>query len=960
MNRSGLWLLPVVAAALGLTLMILASGQAVLAEPRSADLARPPGSSLSRAGSTGDADMAGEQHAQQVLLNLPLRFIPNPGLDDPAVQYTVRGAGPTLFFTEKGVVFASSSALKEAAKDALVRLRFHGASPRPSVEGLAAMEGVANFFLGNDPSQWQVNVPTYAAVAYRNLYPGIDLIYRGTNGHLKSEFLVAPGADPSAIEMRYSGVNEIRLREDGALLLDTVLGELIETAPLIYQEIDGVRHEIPGRYVLLAGHRVAFRIGAYDPHLPLIIDPTLAYSSFLGDTGFEVANGITIDSTGNMYVAGDSGLSGSGTPCSIDSTKDAFVTKIIYAGGVYTYSYLTLLGGSAEEYGGEVDLDAEGNVYVSGYTCSSNFPNPNAIQPTYGGQGDAFLAKLVEHNGSTTLEYSTYLGGSALDLAWGGLAVAEDGTAVLAGQTSSDNFPTHRPIQASRSGSNDAFVTSIISTTGGLVYAYSTFLGGTSYDEALDVALDTAGNAHVTGYTWSSNFPTHNAFQPSYGGGSGDAFVTKIISTGTSYAYDYSTYLGGDGTGVWEQGHGIAIDKEGNAYVTGYTGSSTFPTRNAIQPSYGGGNEDAFVTKIISTGTAYDYAFSTYLGGDSGETGDGIALDSDGNIYVVGRTSSSDFPTHSPIQTDTIGWDVFLTKIISSTGVYTYDYSTYLGGDSTDYGLDLTVDAHGTAYLVGLTYSSNFPTENPTEPTYGGSGDGFVAIVRRFVVQSGHKWHDQDADGLWDDGEPGLPGWAIQAYDYDTAALVAEVTTGAEGYYEFSLLPGTYEFREVCPAGWHQSWPEPLDDVCGSGVYTATLSSSDAPHVDQDFGNYQYITASGHKWFDRDEDGLWDEDEPGLPSWVIQAYDHDTTELVTSDTTGTDGSYQFSLPPGTYEFREVCQARWYQSQPAPTDNACGSGIYVDTLISGDEAHTDMDFGNYRHLLYLPLVYRNFP
>ena len=960
MKRSALWLLPIGATALGVILAILASSQPVLAGAGSVELVHPPGSTLSRASPKGNEGIAAQQHARQVLLDLPLRFIPNPGLDDPGVRYTVRGAGPSLFFTEKGVVFASSSTLKDAATNTLARLQFRGANQQPTIEGRALMEGVANFFLGNDPAEWHVNVPTYAAVAYRSLYPGIDLVYRGTYGHLKSEFLVAPGADPSAIEMRYSGVSEIRLRQDGALLLDTVLGELIESAPLIYQEVEGVRHEIPGSYLLLDGHRVTFRIGAYNPRLPLIIDPTLAYSSFIGDSGFEVANGITIDSVGNMYVVGDSGIAGSGSPCSIDPSKDAFVTKLIYASGVYTYSYFTLLGGSAEEYGGEVDLDAEGNVYVSGYTCSSDFPTPNAIQSTYGGSGDAFLAKFIEHNGSTTLEYSTYLGGSALDLAWGGLAVAEDGTAVLAGQTNSGNFPTHRPLQASLSGSDDAFVTSIISTTGGLAYVYSTFLGGSYYDEALDVALDTEGNAYVTGYTWSSNFPTHNAFQSAYGGGSGDAFVTKIISTGLSYAYGYSTYLGGGGIDDWEQGHGIAVDEEGNAYVTGYTGSSTFPTRNAIQPSYGGGNEDAFVTKIISTGIAYDYAFSTYLGGGGGETGESIALDSNGNIYVLGRTSSSDFPTQNPIQTDTGGWDVFLTKIISSTGVYAYDYSTYLGGDNTDYGHDLAVDAYGTAYLVGLTYSTDFPTENPTEPTYGGGGDGFVAIVRQVVVSSGHKWHDRDADGLWDGGEPGLPGWVIHAYDYDTAMFVASATTGMDGYYEFSLPPGNYEFRELCPAGWHQSWPEPSDGECGSGVYTDTLSSGDAPHVNRDFGNYRHVMASGHKWFDQNSDGVWNGDEPGLPGWVIQAYNHDTAELVTSDTTGTDGSYQFSLPPGNYEFREVCPAKWYQSQPVPTDNVCGSGIYVDTLTSGDAAHTDKDFGNYLHKVYLPVVCRNCP
>lgn len=729
MKRPVLWLLPVAVAVVGL-MLLLASSQLVQAEAGGTNL-RAAAYTLAESTSEIEVGSANYQHPEQVILSLPLRFVPNTGVDDPAVEFTVQGAGPTLFFTKEGVTFAASSRLREASTDTRVRLRFEDARQQPTIEGIAPMKGVANFFLGNDPSKWRVNVPTYAAVAYRALYPGIDLIYRGTDGHLKSEFVVAPGADPSLIEMAYSGAREIRLRDDGALAIQTALGELIETAPLIYQEIDDIRREIPGSYVLLAEDRIGFQIGAYNRHLPLIIDPTLGYSSFLGDSGYDVANGIAVDSAGSIYVVGDSGAAGSGNPCSIDPTKDVFVAKIVHAGGVYTYSYFTLLGGSAEEYGGEVGVDAEGNVYVSGYTCSSNFPTPNAIQPTYGGAGDVFLAKIIEDNGSTSLEYATYLGGSSLDLAWGGLAVSADGTAVLAGQTNSTNFPTHLPIQASKSSSNDVFVTSIISASGGLAYAYSTFLGGNSYDEALDVALDSEGNAYVTGYTWSSNFPTRNAFQATYGGGNGDAFVSKIISTGTAYGLGYSTYLGGGGSGNWEQGHGIAVDPEGNAYVTGYTASSNFPTRNAFQPSYAGGGHDAFVTKIIDTGTTSDYAFSSFLGGGARETGDGIALDSEGNIYVAGRTESADFPTHNPIQTDQGGWDVFLTKIVSGTQGYGYDYSTYLGGGNTDYGHDLAVNADGVAYLAGLTYSSNFPTESPIQPSYGGGGDGFVAIVRQ-------------------------------------------------------------------------------------------------------------------------------------------------------------------------------------------------------------------------------------
>jgi uncharacterized repeat protein (TIGR01451 family) len=668
-------------------------------------------------------------------LNLPLRFIANAGQTDPAVCFTVKGAGHTLFFTSEEVVLSAVQEGEGGPVRSVVRLRFPGANPSPVIEGLAPMPGVVNYFLGNDPAQWQANVPTHGAVTYRDLYPGIDLVYRGSEGILKSEFHVAPEGDPAAIMMAYSGLEGMYLREDGALVLQTALGQLVEESPLIYQEVGGIRREIPGGYVPIFPlesevrreedvYRVRFQVAAYDTALPLVIDPALAYSTYVGGDSNDYGQDIAVDGGGNVYITGYTYASDFPVFNEIQTNQDyvdAFVTHLTNASGVYTYGYSTYLGGNDVDYGHGIAVDGAGGAYVTGSTESDDFPSHNPVQTDHGGGTyDAFVTQIISAGGSYTLAYSTYLGGSNDDLARD-IAVDGAGDAYVVGYTHSSDFPTTaNAIQTDQAGA-DAFVTGIVDAGG--AYVYSTYLGGGGNDRGWGIAVNGAGDAYVTGYTASSDFPSHNAIQPNRRG-LDDAFVTQIIEAGGVYTYAYSTYLGGQSA---DQGNDISVNSAGDACVTGYTISSDFPTHRAIQPSRAGGY-DAFVTQIISASEVYTYAYSTYLGGGDEDRGQGIAVDDVGNAYVTGITYSDDFPTRHPIQTDQGTFDAFVTEIISASEVYTYAYSTYLGGSGGDRGQDIAVDNSGNAYVTGYTSSNDFPTRHGTQQ-YQGSTDALVSVI---------------------------------------------------------------------------------------------------------------------------------------------------------------------------------------------------------------------------------------
>ncbi len=416
----------------------------------------------------------------------------------------------------------------------------------------------------------------------------------------------------------------------------------------------------------------------------------------------------------------------------------AFVTKLNAAGSALVYS--TYLGGSGDDYGSAIAVDSSGNTYVTGFTGSLNFPTVNPIQAVYGGgYSDAFVTKL--NAAGNALVYSTYLGGNDTDQG-NGIAVDSSGNAYVTGGTLSTNFPTTAGVfQGTSGGGYDAFVTKLNATGTSLVY--STYLGGSSSDRGSSIALDSSGNAYVTGSTISLNFPTANPFQAScslspYGAycNGGDAFVTKLNATGNALVY--STYLGGNNGA---EGHRIALDSFGNAYVTGDTASTDFPTTaGAFQTAFGG-SIDAFVTKLDAAGSALVY--STYLGGSGVDQGFGIAVDSSGEAHVMGVTASTNFPTVNSLQLfnntrlPDLAEDAFVTKLNAAGSALVY--STYLGGSGDDAGFGIAVDSYGNAYVTGFTDSANFPTASPLQAANGGGYDAFVAKISPATSTTGGK-----------------------------------------------------------------------------------------------------------------------------------------------------------------------------------------------------------------------------
>src|SRR5436190_8491855 len=548
-------------------------------------------------GSVANADDIAPSAVSEAYGKLPLSFEANRGQTDAQVKFLSRGPGHTLFLTSTEAVLVLTTresparepavhgkpARRGPGTDAVLRMTFVGAQPPLRPVGREELPGRANYFIGKDPAKWRTNVPTYAKVQYAALYPGIDLIYYGNQRQLEYDFVVRPGADPGLIALGFRGADKLDVDDQGNLVLDTAVGNIRMRKPVIYQEVNGVRREVAGSYVLTGTHQVGFRIAAYDASQPLVIDPVLSYSTYLGGSNTDQGLGIAVDTSGNAYV--------------------------------------------------------------TGRTQSTNFPTTaGAFQTTGGGTEDAFVTQLIPMG--TVLVYSTYLGGSGID---DGLGIAVDalGNAYVTGVTFSTNFPTTAgAFQTTLGGTEDAFVTTLNAT--GSLLVYSTYLGGSDFDEGFGIAVDALRNAYVTGFTGSTNFPTTaGAFQTT-GGDTVDAFVTKLRSEDRRVGY--STYLRGSGV---DDGLGIAVDALRNAYVTGFTGSTNVPTTaGAFQTTFGG-TEDAFVTKLNPMGTGLVY--STYLGGSGVDDGFGIAVDALGNAYVTGATLSTNFPTTAGAFQTTLG-----------------------------------------------------------------------------------------------------------------------------------------------------------------------------------------------------------------------------------------------------------------------------------------------------------------
>ena len=695
-------------------------------------------------------------------LGVPLFF--EPGQVDTGVGENFVARGPNYSFrvAARGIDFvlrqptlhtADHSVLRDPAvsrrveTNRYVSLKFVGANPKSALTGTGQMGGKINYLTGNDPNNWRSQVSVYSGVKVAGLYPGIDLTYYATQHQLEYDFTLDPGADPSVLRLRFEGLDKITIN-DGELVLHADGAELRQHRPVIYQIIKGVRHEVPGGYYLADASTAGFTLGKYNPAFPLVIDPMFSYSTYFGGNAGDTGLAIKVDNSGSVYLAGET-LSTSfptaETPNPFQaqshggtSTGDAFIAKLDSTGSKLIY--FTYLGGSRDDGAYDLAIDSSGNAYVTGFTVSPDFPTRNPIFGQISGSPDAkyqvypvdaFVAEL-NTNGSA-LVFSTYLGGTANDLG-SSIAVDASGYVYVTGSTYSTNFPTVNPYQSAWGGNVDVFVTKF--APNGTSIIYSTYLGGTQFDEGQGIAADSAGYAYVAGYTASTNYPTTaNAWRRNLNGSGAavtvyDAFVTKLAPNGRTLSY--STYFGGSQN---DYGYRIAVDQDRNAYLVGATQSADMPHTNVFGLFFGNNgtnaiNFDAFLTKF---GVYGNPLWTAQFGGTGNDSAWDVAVDGSGRASVVGITVSTNFPAIRPFDLfrsyNSGGKDVFVVAFDSEPGPVLY--SGYLGGTGDDYGYAIAVDSESNAYISGMTLSPAFPVKaGAFETALSGSSDSFVAKIR--------------------------------------------------------------------------------------------------------------------------------------------------------------------------------------------------------------------------------------
>jgi Beta-propeller repeat len=739
-------------------------------------VAKTAGSALAtvQAPSKSAADWA------EAMRKSPLTFQANQGQTDPQVRYVSHGYGYELFLTQQEAVIALQQTVRarpnrahripgvhkalRSAKTSVVRLELDGANKNAEVTGVNLLPGHVNYFIGNDAKNWRTNVPSYSGVKYTGVYPGIDLVFYGNQRHLEYDLVVAPGADPSRIAFDISGAKKLDVNAKGNLVMTLAKSEVELQKPTIYQERDGRRVEIAGNYVVSGNRRVNVAISKYDPAQPLVIDPVLDYSTFLGGSADDMGNGIAVDKSGNAYVAGTTMSTDFPTTATAfqgpppQSTPAAFVTELNPT-GTKPLVNSTYLSGNGGEEANAIALDATGNIYVAGETFSTNFPTTGSAfsqSPIVNPGGTAFLTVI---NGSS-LVYSTYLGGTAGDFA-NGVAADANGQAYIAGAAFPSSFTipgtagTFTSTLTNAAGS--AFLARIDTTkTGTASLIYYTFLTGTgtgiptvpgtSAELASAIAVDTTQNAYVTGYTTSSDFPTTaNGYvqAPFSGAANGVVFVSEVntATTGTA-SLVYSGYLAGTtaGQNLGDFGFGIALGPNNAVYVDGTTTSADFPTTTgAFETTIPSPVGAAFVSLIntSASGTA-SLTYSTFFGAENGETATGIAVDSTGVAYVSGNTGSAQLPVspgafQATRLNNTAPGDGFVLKLNpGGNGASDRLYASYLGGSGdgtgdTDFLAGIAIDSNNNAYLTGQAISSDFPhSAGVFQTALNGPSDAFV------------------------------------------------------------------------------------------------------------------------------------------------------------------------------------------------------------------------------------------
>jgi uncharacterized protein (TIGR03437 family) len=663
-------------------------------------------------------------------------FEQNQGQAAPDVRFLARNGRTTIRFTESEILFQASPPAA-STRTADVRMRFAKSNPRSRVEGLEPLPGISNYFVGNDPHQWQVRVRHFAKICYRDIYPGIDLIFHENAGAIEYDLVLAPGARAETVDVRFDGAEDVRVARNGDLEVEAGGLKIRNSRPIVYQAVDRSGREIGADFVIRARRAVGIRMDPYNPEIPVVIDPTITFSTNLGGSSSEEAHDVAIDSVGNVYVTGWTYSTNFPTAAPFQTAhsspgeRNAFIVKLSPEGKLLYSTYLggRLGTGIARNIGRGIAVDAQGNAYVTGETYSDSFPvTAGAFQTKYNewAGDDGFITKLSPTG--DRLVYSTYVAASGQDLIED-IAVDAFGSAYITGRyIPSRSVPADWPttpgaFRTTACGGDygDSFVLKL--NPEGTALGYGTMLCGTLNDHGRGIAVDSTGAAYVAGMVVSTDFPIMNAAQPlkKY---AADAFVAKLSPSGTALVY--STFLGGSGL---ETAIGIAVDSAGAAYVTGETDSSDFPNVGGFQPWKA--KKDAFVAKLSPSGSTLLY--STCLGGSQDDTGRGIAVDNAGNAYITGASTSSNFPAIDPVQKYGGKRDMFVVKLNPATSGLVY--STWIGGSDNENFLEdsvggIAVDGNGAVWVVGETSSPNFPTVNPLQAPVTSTEESDVVILK--------------------------------------------------------------------------------------------------------------------------------------------------------------------------------------------------------------------------------------
>ncbi|MEY2458982.1 MAG: hypothetical protein QOG30_812, partial [Acidimicrobiaceae bacterium] len=777
---------------------------------------------------------------QRAFAAMPAAFVPNHGQTDARVRYYALGNHYAIFATRDELMLSLTR--RKPASQLALALRFIGRNAHTTTTGAVRAPGKVNYLRGKDPAKWQTKLTRYRGVVYHELWPHIDLRLHQKAGVLKYEFRLRPGARVSDIRLAYAGATGLALGAKGALRIKTGLGVLRDAAPVSYQRVAGKRVPVRSRFVLRhsgkgRAPRFAFAVGRYRHDRDLIVDPGIQFTTFLGGSAHEAGNAIAVDGNGNSYIGGTTQSPNFPTTTgafrrtgSAQNNSDIFVTKLNPAGTALVYS--TFVGGGNLDFGNGIAIDGGGNAYVTGTTKSTNFPTTgNAFDRSSNitpncprcatDVTDGFVFKL--NAAGSALSYSTYLGGTDIDSPRA-IAVDGAGSAFVTGEVYSNDFPTTAgAFRRTMAGQIDMFVTKLNAT--GSALTYSTFLGGTQVDNGSSIKVDASGNAYALGFSSSTDFPTTPGAFDTSANGAFDVTLTKLDPAGSALVY--STYLGGQG---FDNGNDVAVDGSGNAYVTGFAGSTDFPTTPGAFDTTPDGAE-VFVTKFNAAGSAAVY--STVIGGTQGEAANGIVLGTAGDAWLAGSTSSTDFPVSADASDATFNGgaaDAFIAQLNAAGSAL--PFSTFLGGSLSEQATDIGADSAGNLYVTGITYSMDFPaTTGAFDTIFNGDpsifwGDAFVSKVSltggntppapppvptapALLAPANASSPAQPITFDWSD-VTGAASYTIQIADSSafTAPLVRNESVTASGYFQGGLATTTqfWRVRGVNTAGVAGAW----------------------------------------------------------------------------------------------------------------------------------------------------------